>query len=120
MKYWSSGMEFHRFFRINGSKYAPKCSCLADSSSAHKTKSTNSSDTVLVNSSSTSGLESLMADGAYNGADRVSDQSNFKFTIASATSDGSTPVTDYSALPDGYWTGDVKVQFNATCTTPSA
>lgn len=34
---------------------------------------TNSSDTVLVNSSST-GLESLMADGAYNGADRVSDQ----------------------------------------------
>lgn len=55
-----------------------------------------------------------MADGAYNGADRVSDQSNFKFTIASATSDGSTPVTDYSALPDGYWTGDVKVQFNAT------
>ena len=48
---------------------------------------TNSSDTVLVNSSSTS---------------------------------GSTPVTDYSALPDGYWTGDVKVQFNATWTTPSA
>ena len=81
---------------------------------------TNSSDTVLVNSSSTSGLESLMSDGAYNGSDRVSDQSNFKFTIASATSDGSTPVTDYSALPDGYWTGDVKVQFNATWTTPSA
>ena len=81
---------------------------------------TNSSDTVLVNSSSTSGLESLMADGAYNGAARVSDQSNFKFTIASATSDGSQAVTDYSALPDGYWTGDVKVQFNATWTTPSA
>lgn len=81
---------------------------------------TNSSDTVLVNSSSTSGLESLMVDGAYNGADRVSDQSNFKFTIASATSDGSQTVADYSALPDGYWTGDVKVQFNATWTTPSA
>ena len=55
-----------------------------------------------------------MADGAYNGAERVSDQSSFKFSIASATSDGSTAVTDYSALPDGYWTGDVKVQFNAT------
>ena len=81
---------------------------------------TNSSDTVLVNSSSTSGLESLMVDGAFNGAARVSDQSNFKFTIASATSDGSQAVTDYSALPDGYWTGDVKVQFNATWTTPSA
>ena len=65
------------------------------------------------------GLESLMADGAYNGAERVSDQSSFKFSIASATSDGSTAITDYSALPDGYWTGDVKVQFNATWTTPA-
>ena len=81
---------------------------------------TNASDTVLVNSSSTSGLESLMADAAYNGTARVSDQSNFKFTIASATSNGSTQVTDYSELPDGYWTGDVKVQFNATWTTPAA
>lgn len=80
----------------------------------------NSTDTVLVNSSSTSGLESLMADGAYNGTERVSDQSSFKFTIASATSDGTTPVTDYSSLPDGYWSGDVKVLFNATWTTPSA
>lgn len=79
----------------------------------------NSAETVLVNAASTSGLESLLADGAYNGAERVSDQSSFKFSIASATSDGSTAVTDYSALPDGYWTGDVKVQFNATWTTPA-
>ncbi|POT58515.1 fimbrial protein [Citrobacter amalonaticus] len=78
----------------------------------------NATETVLVNASSTSGLESLMADGAYNGTERVSDQSSFKFTIASATSDGTTPVSDYSALPDGYWSGDVKVQFNATWTTP--
>ncbi len=35
----------------------------------------SSAETVLVNASSTSGLESLMADGAYNGAERVSDQS---------------------------------------------
>lgn len=77
----------------------------------------NSAETVLVNSSSTSGLESLMADGAYNGTERVSDQSSFKFSIASATSDGSKAVTDYSTLPDGYWSGDVKVQFNATWTT---
>lgn len=80
----------------------------------------NASETVLVNGASTSGLESLMADGAYNGTERVSDQSSFKFTIASATSDGTTAVTDYSSLPDGYWTGDVKVQFNATWTTPTA
>ncbi|MFP2426224.1 common pilus major fimbrillin subunit EcpA [Enterobacter ludwigii] len=79
----------------------------------------NSAETVLVNAASTSGLESLLADGAYNGAERVSDQSSFKFSIASATSDGSTAITDYSALPDGYWTGDVKVQFNATWTTPA-
>lgn len=80
----------------------------------------NSAETMLVNSSSTSGLESLMVDGAYNGTERVSAQSSFKFSIASATSDGATAVTDYSELPDGYWTGDVKVQFNATWTTPTA
>lgn len=78
----------------------------------------SASETVLVNKSKTSGLESLLADGAWNGTERVSDQSNFKFTIASATVDGTTPATDYSTLPDGYWSGDVKVQFNATWTTP--
>lgn len=81
----------------------------------------NAAETVLVNASgNTSGLENLMADGANNGADRVSDRGSFKFTIASATADGTTAVADYSALPDGYWSGDVKVQFNATWTTPSA
>lgn len=76
-------------------------------------------ETVLVSTSGgkTSGLEGLVADGAYNGTERVSAQSNFKFTIDSATSDGTTVVNDFSDLPDGYWTGDVKVQFNATWTT---
>lgn len=79
----------------------------------------NSTETMLVDKTHTSGLESLTADGAYNGSERISDQSNFNFTIASATVDGTTPVKDYSTLPDGYWTGDVKVQFNATWTTPN-
>ncbi|MCK2182334.1 common pilus major fimbrillin subunit EcpA [Hafnia paralvei] len=75
-------------------------------------------DTTLTSSSLSNGLDNLTADGAYNGAGRVSDQSSFNFNISSATSDGSTPVSDYSELPDGYWAGDVKVQFTATWTTP--
>lgn len=76
-------------------------------------------ETVLLNKQKTSGLESLMAEGAYNGAERVSDQSAFKFTIASATIDGNTESKDFTTLPDGYWTGDVKVQFNANWTMPA-
>ena len=83
------------------------------------TELSNSAETILLDKTHTSGLESLIAEGAYNGSDRVSDQSEFNFKIASATLDGSQPVTDYSQLPDGYWTGDVKVQFNATWTTPT-
>jgi len=73
---------------------------------------------VIANSSKTSGMESLFVDGAYNGSERVSAQPSMKFSIASATTDGSTAVSDFSTLPDGYWSGDVKVQFNATWTTP--
>ncbi len=47
---------------------------------------TNSSDTVLVNSSSTSGLESLMADGAYNGAARVREGANKQVMSSQADS----------------------------------
>ncbi|CBG89659.1 common pilus major fimbrillin subunit EcpA [Citrobacter rodentium] len=80
----------------------------------------SASETVLVNKTKTSGLENLLAEGAYNGTERVSDRSDFTFSIASATTDGATPVTDFASLPDGYWTGDVKVQFTATWTTPAA
>ncbi|MCZ9335847.1 common pilus major fimbrillin subunit EcpA, partial [Klebsiella pneumoniae] len=40
---------------------------------------------------------------------------NFDFTIDSATSDGST-AAEFKDLTDGYWSGDVRVQFNAVWT----
>ncbi|CAM3652309.1 common pilus major fimbrillin subunit EcpA [Rahnella bruchi] len=52
----------------------------------------------------------------YKSADRVSAMDAFMFSIASATQDGSTAVTDMSTLPDGVWSGEVKVQFDATWT----
>ena len=33
------------------------------------------------------------------------------------TTDGTTAVTDYSTLPEGIWSGDVSVQFDATWTS---
>lgn len=60
------------------------------------------------------GLESLAA-GYDNNADRTSTQSAFLFTVDSATSDGST-ATPFASLADGYWNGDVKVQFTAEWT----
>lgn len=66
----------------------------------------------VINTSS--GLESLAA-GYDNNADRTSTQSAFLFTVDSATSDGST-ATPFASLADGYWNGDVKVQFTAEWT----
>ncbi|WBF44094.1 common pilus major fimbrillin subunit EcpA [Serratia rubidaea] len=52
----------------------------------------------------------------YKTAGRTSAQDQFTFTIVGATADGSTAVTDYSQLPEGIWSGDVSVEFNATWT----
>lgn len=62
------------------------------------------------------GLEALAVSTAYAGTDRVSATGKFTFNIESATSDGSTAAT-FDSLDDGYWSGDVKVQFNAVWTT---
>lgn len=62
----------------------------------------------------TSGLEALSVSSAYAGKDRVSSQGAFRFTIDSAATDGNT--TDFADLADGYWSGDVKVQFTANWT----
>ena len=62
-----------------------------------------------------SGLDVLAVSTAYAGADRVSTQGNFDFSIDSATTDGST-AAQFSALTDGYWSGDVRVQFTALWT----
>ncbi|QLK60046.1 fimbrial protein [Enterobacteriaceae bacterium Kacie_13] len=61
------------------------------------------------------GLDALAVATAYSGANRVSTQGNFDFNIASATSDGTT-ISDFSDLTDGYWSGDVRVQFTAVWT----
>jgi len=54
---------------------------------------------------------------AYNQAGRTSAQDGFTFKIASGTTDGTTAATDFSALPEGIWSGDVSVQFDATWTS---
>lgn len=61
-----------------------------------------------------SGLDALVADQAYAGKNRVSSMGNFGFTIKSATVDGTEK--DFKELNDGYWAGDVKVEFTATWT----
>ena len=43
---------------------------------------------------------------------RVSAQDHFDFSIIGATADGTTPVTDFSTLPAGTWSGDVNVRFD--------
>ncbi|CAI0698139.1 MULTISPECIES: common pilus major fimbrillin subunit EcpA [Serratia] len=45
---------------------------------------------------------------------RQSAQDHFDFTIIGATADGTTPVTDFSTLPAGTWSGDVNVRFDVT------
>ncbi len=77
----------------------------------------SSSATTMINTASSisSGLEPLAVSTAYAGTDRTSTQGNFTFSIDSATSDGSTSAA-FADLADGYWSGDVKVQFTATWT----
>lgn len=53
----------------------------------------------------------------YNQTTRTSAQDLFTFSIIKGTTDGSTAVSDYSTLPEGIWSGDVSVQFDATWTT---
>ncbi|HFQ7484628.1 common pilus major fimbrillin subunit EcpA, partial [Pseudomonas aeruginosa] len=48
---------------------------------------------------------------------RTTAQDGFTFSIISGTTNGTTAVTDYSTLPEGIWSGDVSVQFDATWTS---
>jgi len=54
---------------------------------------------------------------AYNQAGRTSAQDGFTFKIVSGTTDGTTAATDFSELPEGIWSGDVSVEFDATWTS---
>ena len=61
------------------------------------------------------GLDALAVSSAYGGSDRTSTQGTFDFTIDNATAAGAP--AEFSDLADGYWSGDVRVQFNAVWTT---
>ena len=64
----------------------------------------------------TGGNLSPLANG-YNASNRTTAQDGFTFSIISGTTNGTTAVTDYSTLPEGIWSGDVSVQFDATWTS---
>lgn len=68
-----------------------------------------------VANSVSAGLDALTVSSAYAGNARSSAQGTFTFSIDSATSDGST-TAEFKDLADGYWSGDVKVQFTAVWT----
>ena len=75
-------------------------------------------DTVMIDTANgvLGGNLSPLANG-YNASNRTTAQDGFTFTIISGTTNGTTAVTDYSTLPEGIWSGDVSVQFDATWTS---
>ncbi len=80
--------------------------------SLSKTTPTTMIDTA---NSVSAGLDALAVSTAYAGANRTSTQGNFTFSVDSATTDGTT-AAEFKDLTDGYWSGDVKVQFTAVWT----
>lgn len=76
-----------------------------------------STDTTLIDTSASINGGNLSAiSTGYNQSGRITAQDAFTFSVVGATSDGTTAVTDYSTLPDGIWSGDVSVEFDATWT----
>lgn len=77
-----------------------------------------SADTIMIDTANgvLGGNLSALSNG-YNTAGRTTAQDGFNFSIISGTTDGTTAVTDYSTLPEGIWSGDVSVQFDATSTS---
>lgn len=75
-------------------------------------------DTVMIDTAAGTlgGNLSALSNG-YNTAGRTTAQDGFTFSIISGTTNGTTAVTDYSTLPEGIWSGDVSVQFDATWTS---
>lgn len=78
-------------------------------------QSKKTGDTVMIDTANgvLGGNLSPLANG-YNASNRTTAQDGFTFSIISGTTNGTTAVTDYSTLPEGIWSGDVSVQFDAT------
>ena len=89
------------------------CTIAVDGAAVEKT-----GDTVMIDTANgvLGGNLSPLANG-YNASNRTTAQDGFTFTIISGTTNGTTAVTDYSTLPEGIWSGDVSVQFDATWTS---
>ncbi|WP_156294518.1 common pilus major fimbrillin subunit EcpA [Serratia oryzae] len=73
-----------------------------------------STDMVMIDTSAgiSAGLSALAIPSAYAGASRSSTQGVFVFDIAKATVAGTD--TAFKDLTDGYWDGNVNVEFTAT------
>ncbi|MFC0226666.1 common pilus major fimbrillin subunit EcpA [Serratia aquatilis] len=78
------------------------------------TELSNSTDTVMIDTSKgiSAGLAALAEKSAYAGADRTSTQGVFAFNIVKAMKGGEE--TAFKELTDGYWDGNVNVEFAAT------
>ncbi|VYU69641.1 fimbrial protein [Metakosakonia massiliensis] len=75
-------------------------------------------DTVMIDTANNilGGNLSALATGYKTTADRTTAQDAFTFSILSGTLDGST-AAEFKDLPEGIWSGDVSVQFDATWTS---
>lgn len=81
---------------------------------------TTGNDVTLIDTDSNSYSGNLGAlTNGFNTTGRSTAQDSFSFSITNGTSNGTTPVSDMSQLPEGTWSGDVSVQFDATWTTPN-
>ncbi|MDV2961943.1 common pilus major fimbrillin subunit EcpA [Shewanella algae] len=73
----------------------------------------NSAVTLIDTATSINGLNLAPLATNFNVAGEQTAQESFTFNIESATSDGTTAVTDLATLPEGIWSGEVKVSFVA-------
>ncbi|TVO85966.1 common pilus major fimbrillin subunit EcpA [Shewanella algae] len=73
----------------------------------------NSAVTLIDTTASINGLNLAPLATNFNVAGEQTAQESFTFNIESATSDGTTAVTDLATLPEGIWSGEVKVSFVA-------
>lgn len=84
----------------------------------HGAKVTKTAETVMLDTSANivrGNLKSLSEADKQPGRSKAQDQ--FDFSIIGATVDGTTPVTDFSTLPEGIWSGDVSVRFDVYWTS---
>lgn len=73
----------------------------------------NSAVTLIDTAASINGQNLAPLATNFNVAGEQTAQESFTFNIESATSDGTTEVTDLATLPEGIWSGEVKVSFVA-------